>query len=93
MITEVSASQASIVANLALHGEQRVRQNDLSPQQGGDVVSINKPGEMTDEEIAQAMQSVEDNVAANRAEALSVHGGLDYSRVMALLGDLAPQAQ
>lgn len=92
MITGVVANQSGVLANLSLQGDKRIRHNDAAMQANGDVVSINKPEEMTDEEISQVMQSVEENVAMNRAEALSVHGGLDYGRVMALLGDLAPQA-
>lgn len=91
MITGVAANQSGGLASLSLHGEQRIRQNEVAMQANADMVSINRPEEMTDEEVAQAMQSVEENVSMNRAEALSVHGGLDYGRVMALLG-LDPQA-
>lgn len=87
MITEVSSNQSGVLASLVLQGEQRLRQNDMAIQPIGDVISISKPEEMTDEEIEQTLAAVHDYVAANKAEALSVHSGLDYDRVMYLLSD------
>ncbi|MBO4300413.1 MAG: hypothetical protein J5861_02305 [Desulfovibrio sp.] len=53
-----------------------------------DNVSVRNPQLMTDEEAMEAMSQVQDSLQQSTGEALSVHGGLDYSRVMALLADV-----
>lgn len=54
----------------------------------GDTVSINSAVNMSDEEARQILQEVSADIGSNHAEALSVHQGLDYDRVMALIGGL-----
>ncbi len=51
-----------------------------------DMVSIRAPHLLSDAEAAQAMDTVQETVEHNPGEALSVHSGLEYDRVMALLG-------
>lgn len=51
-----------------------------------DVVDIRTPHLMSDAEAAQAMDTVQETVEHSPGEALSVHSGLEYDRVMALLG-------
>ena len=49
------------------------------------VVHISSPHLMTDEESAAAMADVASSLKTNSSEAVSVHSGLDLSRVMSLL--------
>ena len=51
-----------------------------------DTVTIRAPHLMSDAEAAQAMDTVQQTVEHNPGEALSVHSGLEYDRVMTLLG-------
>lgn len=53
-----------------------------------DSVDINPAARMTDAEAEQTLQDVSQEIKATASEALSVHQGLDYNRVMALLGDI-----
>lgn len=53
-----------------------------------DTISLNPAMNMTDEEAEQLLQETTQEITATASEVLSVHQGLDYNRVMALLGDL-----
>jgi hypothetical protein len=53
-----------------------------------DVVGIRKPNLLSDGEAAVAMGAVQDSLSSTPSEAMSIHNGLDESRVMALLADL-----
>ena len=56
------------------------------PAPSDDVVRVRQP-ELMSEEAQQAMADVQDSLSASPGEALSVHGGLDLARVMALLAE------
>ncbi|MBQ7607032.1 MAG: hypothetical protein IJU76_03565 [Desulfovibrionaceae bacterium] len=56
--------------------------------QQNDVVTVSRPDLMTDEEAQEVMQDVTGTIGESPAEALTVHQGLDLSRVMALLEDI-----
>ena len=87
MIAAVGYNQSSTFANIPQLGEQRPRLNEMELAARGDVVSIHKPEQMTDEDISMAMQSIEESLSESPTEAMSAYGNLDYSRVMALLSD------
>ncbi|MBO5490177.1 hypothetical protein [uncultured Desulfovibrio sp.] len=57
------------------------------PAPSDDVVRVRQPELMSEEEAQQAMADVQDSLSASPGEALSVHGGLDLARVMALLAE------
>lgn len=67
---------------------QLLRQPQAQTASMNDVNHVKNPQLMTDEDIDSAMSVVRNSVQQSAAEALSVHGGLDYSRVMALLADV-----
>ncbi len=52
-----------------------------------DVVHLRSPELMTDEEAQAVMTDVQGTIAESPLDALTVHQGLDLSRVMALLAD------
>lgn len=87
MISAIAYNQSLMLPNSGQSGEQRPRMTEMELVARGDVVSIHRPEQMTDEDISQAMQSIEESVSQSSAEAMSVHGSLDLSRVMALLND------
>ena len=87
MISAIAYNQSSTLSNFVQQGEHRPRITEMELSSRGDIVSVHKPEQMTDGEISQTMQFIEDNVCESPTEALSVYGNLDYSRVMALLND------
>lgn len=87
MISAIAYNQSSALPNIGAQSEQCPRMTEMELSARGDVVSIHRPEQMTDEDVSQAMQFIEDNVSESPTEALSVYGNLDYSRVMALLSD------
>lgn len=84
IISELQRFQPVNQMNLKNHPGQTANM----PAVERDTVSINPAVNMTDEEAQATLQEVSENIAENQAEALSVHQGLDYDRVMALLGDI-----
>lgn len=52
-----------------------------------DISHIKRPELMTDEESQAVMSEVIGGISENPLDALTVHNGLDLSRVMALLAD------
>lgn len=71
--------------------ENQARQDAHKPAQLAeikDTVSINPAVEMTDEEAQKLLQEVSADIGVHQTEALSVHQGLSYDRIMALLGDI-----
>lgn len=87
MISAIGYTQPSGLQTFNHPAEQRPSLNELELAARGDIVSIHRPEQMTDDDIEQAMQSIEDNLGASPTEAMSAYGNLDYSRVMALLSD------
>ncbi len=53
-----------------------------------DVVHITRPELMTDEEAQEVMTDATEAIVDSPLEAMTVHEGLDISRVMALLEDI-----
>ena len=51
-------------------------------------VSVKAPDLLTDEEAQEMLAETRQEVVDNPLEALSLHQGLDYNRVMALLADV-----
>lgn len=68
----------------AVHKETNLPDASSIPKTG-DIVNINAPSLLTDEEAQEALVTVEESVSASPTEALSVHQGLDLNRVLALL--------
>lgn len=60
----------------------------MPAQESTDEVNIHTPVLLSDEEAAEAMSSVSRATQESPAEALSVHRGLTYDRVMQLLEGL-----
>ncbi len=87
MISAVGYNNTSALSDFSHLVEQRPRLNELELAARGDVVSIHRPEQMTEVEIEQTMQSIEENLGTTPTEAMSAYGNLDYSRVMALLSD------
>ena len=87
MISALAYNQSSPLANIHPQGEQRPRITEMELAARGDIVSVHRPEQMTDEDISQTMQLIEDSVSESPMEAVSVYGNLDYNRVMALLSD------
>lgn len=86
MISGISGLQGYQALN-TVNG-QHAGQNIQAPAAARDTISINPAVNMTDEEAEHTLQEVSQDIVANQAEALNVHQGLDYDRVMALLGDI-----
>ncbi|MBQ9406382.1 MAG: hypothetical protein IJU37_06565 [Desulfovibrio sp.] len=53
-----------------------------------DTVSLHGASLSADEEADQAMRGVMNAMSTDAQEALSVHGNLDYNRIMQLLADV-----
>ena len=87
MIAAIAYNQSQVLPNLGQIADQRPRMTEMELEARGDVVTVHRPEQMTDEDIAQTMQSVAENIGESPAEALTVYGQLNYSRVMALLDD------
>ena len=87
MISAIGYNQSLGLPAIGHPVEQRPSINEMELAARGDVVSIHRPEQMTDDEINQAMQSIEDNLGESPTEAMSAYGNLDYNRVMALLSD------
>lgn len=85
-----SINELHTLVNLQLRGlESSASPLSSTPAQNTtDVVSIHAPVLLTDEEAEAAMASVQQTTAESPAEALSVHQGLSYNRVMQLLEGL-----
>ncbi|MBQ7618428.1 MAG: hypothetical protein IJS50_06090 [Desulfovibrio sp.] len=60
---------------------------DLQLESPLDSVNVQQPQLISDLEAQEALAAVEEDLSLSSAEALSVHGGLDFDRVMALLAD------
>lgn len=65
----------------------QAQQRPQAPAQARDVVHVTTPELMTDEEAEEVMTNVQSTIADSPMDALTVHSGLDLSRVMALLAD------
>lgn len=87
MISAIGYNQSSVFPDFSHRAEQRPSINEMELAARGDIVSIHRPEQMTDVEIEQTMQSIEDNLGENPNDAMAAYGNLDYSRVMALLSD------
>lgn len=87
MISGISGLQG-YQALARTNAEHQASQAAQAPAAAKDTININPAVNMTDEEAEQTLQEVSQDIVANQAEALNVHQGLDYDRVMALLGDI-----
>ena len=52
-----------------------------------DKIDVKSPELLNDEEAQEIMYDVQNTISENPLDALTVHSGLDLSRVMALLAD------
>lgn len=86
MITGITGSQGYQTIN-TVNMQHQAGQNAHASAGARDTVNINPVVNMSDEEAQQLLQEVSENIGIHQAEALSVHQGLDYDRVMALIGD------
>ena len=68
--------------------QHQAGQNIQATAQAKDTVNINPAVNMCDEEAQQLLQEVSGDIGTHKVEALSVHQGFDYDRVMALIGDV-----
>lgn len=87
MISGISGLQG-YQALARTNAEHHVGQPAHAQAAARDTVSVNPAVNMTDEEAEQVLREVSADIASDQAAALSVHQGLDYDRVMALLGDI-----
>lgn len=87
MISGISGLQGYQALN-RINPEHPMGQAVHTPAETKDTVNINSAVNMTDEEAQQILQEVSQDIGAHQADALSAHQGLDYARVMALLGDI-----
>lgn len=87
MISGISGLQGYQALN-GINFEHPAGQAAQAPAAARDTVSINPAVNMSDEEAEQLLQEVSGDISAHQGEALAAHQGLDYDRVMALLGDL-----
>ena len=60
----------------------------LQKQSAQDSVTLSTNKALTDEEAIQTMEEVEQSLSTQKEEALAVHSGLSYDRVMSLLEGL-----
>lgn len=60
----------------------------LSSPKQGDTVQLTQRKVLSDEEAEQVLALVQENIKENPTDMLSVHQGLDYNSVMALLGGM-----
>ena len=91
MINTIHNQNASIGLLNGTFLQQPVQRNepqDTTAAPAADVVHIQKPDLMTDAEADEAMAMVQNSLQQSAGEALAVHGGLDFDRVMALLAEV-----
>ena len=88
MITPVYNTALSSELFVNLNQDPSQNSSARLSQSQGDVVNVSRPDLMTDEEAQEVMSEVQDTIGGNPLEAVTVHQGLDYSRVMALLEDI-----
>lgn len=87
MISGITGLQGYQAIN-TVNTQHPAGQNIQASAQAKDTVNINPAVNMSDEEAQQLLQEVSGDIGVHQAEALSVHQGLDYDRVMALIGDV-----
>lgn len=88
MITSINGLYAALDPRFQELERNAAALTSMPAQGTGDEVSIHTPVLLTDEEAAEAMSSVSRATQESPAEALSVHRGLTYDRVMQLLEGL-----
>lgn len=59
---------------------------DGAKRSSGDIVDVNAPAILSDDEVEGVFNETMELIGANPAAALSAHSGLSESRVFALLG-------
>lgn len=90
MISNIQAGYAGLgITQTQWERPQAAPAAQTAPAAAGDVLDIRHAALRDDAEAAQALSDVRTSLEqGGQAEALSAHGGLDYSRVMALLEGL-----
>ena len=82
-----NTNSAQYLQNVGYNGFIQNQMPQEHPVAPADKVSVSAPELMTDEEAQEVMSEVQSTVFESPADALSVHSGLDFSRVMALLAE------
>lgn len=88
MITSINGLYAALDPRFQELERNAAALANPSAREAADVVNVHAPTLLTDEEAAEAMSAVGRAAQESPAEALSVHRGLTYDRVMQLLEGL-----